>query len=118
MIRIFSKLEFGKINVCLVKRINHKTIKQRRMTVSLRSFVKFLPLIAATLAVTSADYTPEALADEVKNLPGAEGLDFSFRQFSGYLSVTPTKHLHYWFTESSRSPEKDPVAFWTNGGIL
>lgn len=67
-------------------------------------------------AVVAGDYTPEALADEIKSLPGAEGLDFSFRQFSGYLPVTATKHLHYWFVESSRAPATDPIAFWTNGG--
>jgi len=77
---------------------------------SILGLFSLLPLLSA------ADYTPEALADEVKNLPGAESLDFSFRQFSGYLSISDTKHLHYWFTESSRAPEKDPVAFWTNGG--
>lgn len=79
-----------------------------------------LSLVLASLligsAVVSADYTPEALADEVTNLPGAENLQFSFKQFSGYLSVSNTKHLHYWFVESSRSPSTDPVAFWTNGG--
>jgi hypothetical protein len=111
-----KKSLFGEVK--RIKTITKQSKQKERMTVSLRSFMKFLPLIAATLAIASADYTPEALADEVKNLPGAEGLDFSFRQFSGYLSVTPTKHLHYWFTESSRSPEKDPVAFWTNGGKL
>jgi carboxypeptidase C (cathepsin A) len=77
---------------------------------TLLGFLALLPFFVAS------DYTPEALADEVKNLPGAEKLDFSFRQFSGYLDVTPTKHLHYWFVESSRNPDKDPVAFWTNGG--
>jgi carboxypeptidase C (cathepsin A) len=67
-------------------------------------------------AVVSADYTPEALADEVKNLPGAENLQLNFRQFSGYLPVTATKNLHYWFVESQSAPATDPIAFWTNGG--
>lgn len=74
-----------------------------------------LSFLLAVSAVT-ADYTPEALADEIKNLPGAESLAFNFRQFSGYLSITGTKNLHYWFVESSRSPSSDPIAFWTNGG--
>jgi carboxypeptidase C (cathepsin A) len=79
-----------------------------------------LPLVLTTFllgaAVVSADYTPEALADEVKNLPGTEKLDLNFRQFSGYLPVTATKNLHYWFAESQNNPATDPVAFWTNGG--
>lgn len=27
-----------------------------------------------------------------------------------------TKHLHYWFLESERSPETDPLILWLNGG--
>eukprot|EP01039_Chlorochromonas_danica_P016600 gene16600-19649_t len=77
-----------------------------------------LPLVLTTFllgaAVISADYTPEALADEVKNLPGTEKLDLNFRQFSGYLPVTATKNLHYWFAESQNNPATGPVAFWTN----
>jgi len=74
-------------------------------------------LLAAFMAyAVHAEYTPEALQDEVVNLPGAENLNIPFRQFSGYLSVSETKHLHYWFVESSRDPVKDPLAFWTNGG--
>lgn len=79
-------------------------------------YALFVGLFSLIPLLALADYTPEALSDEVKNLPGAEGLDFSFRQFSGYLDVTSTKHLHYWFVESSGNPATDPVAFWTNGG--
>lgn len=48
------------------------------------------------LSAFGADYSPEALNDEVVNLPGAEALSFSFRQFSGYLNISSTKHMHYW----------------------
>jgi carboxypeptidase C (cathepsin A) len=73
--------------------------------------------LAAFLAYAAvADYTPEALLDEIVNLPGAEKLTIPFRQFSGYLPVSDTKRLHYWFVESSGDPVKDPIAFWTNGG--
>jgi hypothetical protein len=81
-----------------------------------RTFAATVALVASFAALVRGDYTPEALADEVKNLPGAENLDFNFRQFSGYLKVSDTKNMHYWFVESSRSPSTDPVAFWTNGG--
>jgi carboxypeptidase C (cathepsin A) len=75
-----------------------------------------LTLLACVSSAT-ADYTPEALADQVTNLPGAEGLDITFNQFSGYLKVNgDTKNNHYWFVESMGNPATDPVAFWTNGG--
>lgn len=72
--------------------------------------------ILSYLALARGDYTPQAIADEVTNLPGAEKLTLNFRQFSGYLDVSSTKHMHYWFVESSNNPSTDPVAFWTNGG--
>jgi carboxypeptidase C (cathepsin A) len=78
-------------------------------------------LLLSLLSLTSLvrgeiQYSSEALADEIKNLPGAEKLDFSFRQFSGYLPISSTKNVHYWFVESQGNAEKDPIAMWTNGG--
>eukprot|EP01041_Mallomonas_annulata_P006910 gene6910-14028_t len=61
-------------------------------------------------------YTTKALLDKVDNLPGTESFKIPFRQFSGYLDVSPTKKMHYWFVESIRSPTDDPIVFWTNGG--
>lgn len=50
---------------------------------------------------TALSTTPEADADEVKNLPGSSGLNLPFKQYSGYLSIpgtsgSLTKHMHYW----------------------
>eukprot|EP00602_Paraphysomonas_sp_CaronLab_P007685 CAMPEP_0185024122 /NCGR_PEP_ID=MMETSP1103-20130426/7050_1 /TAXON_ID=36769 /ORGANISM="Paraphysomonas bandaiensis, Strain Caron Lab Isolate" /LENGTH=497 /DNA_ID=CAMNT_0027556995 /DNA_START=34 /DNA_END=1527 /DNA_ORIENTATION=+ len=73
-------------------------------------------VIAVTSLCALGDYTPEALADQVTDLPGAEHLDINFNQFSGYVKVSDTKNLHYWFVESQRDPASDPIAFWTNGG--
>jgi len=69
--------------------------------------------------VNMEKYTEEAQKDMVTSLPG---LNFyyasSFAQFSGYLSVDDENHrfIHYWYVESSRDPENDPVILWTNGG--
>jgi hypothetical protein len=54
---------------------------------------------AVSIACASA-YTPEALADQITNLPGAENLDVTFNQFSGYLNIPGasgnSKFMHYW----------------------
>lgn len=77
-------------------------------------------LLAYLLQFSSA-YTPDALADKITNLPGAEKLDITFNQFSGYIDIPGTsgqntKHIHYWFVESMNNPTTDAVGFWTNGG--
>jgi carboxypeptidase C (cathepsin A) len=72
--------------------------------------------MSGTALITAADYTPEALADQILNLPGTENLEINFNQFSGYVKVSETKNLHYWFVESQNDPVNDPIAFWTNGG--
>jgi carboxypeptidase C (cathepsin A) len=77
--------------------------------------------LLALLASAQAVYTPEALLDQVVDLPGAELLDIPFNHFSGYLTIPGTsgaltKNMHYWLVESSQSPSADPLAFWTNGG--
>ena len=61
----------------------------------------FLTVLAA---VGVEAYTPEALADQVTNLPGSEGLNINFNQFSGYLAVNGSKQLHYWLVESMNNP--------------
>lgn len=54
----------------------------------------------ALLANSGVAYTPEALADQITNLPGAEKLDIKFNQFSGYLNIPGnngnSKYMHYW----------------------
>jgi carboxypeptidase C (cathepsin A) len=75
---------------------------------------------AFALTSLAYGYSPEALADQVTNLPGAEALNVTFNQFSGYIAVDGTskgsKKLHYWLVESEGNPSTDPVTFWTNGG--
>ena len=36
-------------------------------------------------------------------------------QYSGYLDITPQKHMHYWFVESEAGPNA-PLVLWFNGG--
>lgn len=61
-------------------------------------------------------YSIDATADIVTYLPGMSSSHENFKQFSGYLKVSGSKKIHYWFIESSNSPENAPLAFWMNGG--
>ena len=54
------------------------------------------------------------VTDQVKSLPDCAPLPSSW--FSGYLSVSPTKSLHYIFIESLDKPSTDPILVWFNGG--
>jgi len=67
-------------------------------------------------AVTkSPRYSERALKDKVTGLPGMlSGQDFNM--FSGYVMISNTKALFYWFIESENDPANDPVVLWTNGG--
>jgi carboxypeptidase C (cathepsin A) len=62
-----------------------------------------------------AYYTPAALSDQILSLPGATSPLLS-NQFSGYLDISSTKHIHYFYFESERNPATDDIFFWTNGG--
>lgn len=54
-------------------------------------------------------------SDLVTDLPGLSWKP-NFKQYSGYLDTERTRHLHYWFVESSNNPQSDPVVVWMNGG--
>jgi hypothetical protein len=85
----------------------------------------FLVLFALVAVATShvahaIDYTADAVADRVLNLPGADHLTASFG-FSGYLAINGSTGLskmqHYWMQESQNAPETAPLVFWTNGYV-
>lgn len=80
---------------------------------------QFIVTLALLSAVVNA-YSPDALADQVVNLPGSEGLSLTFNQFSGYLQIPGnsgnSKNLHYWFVEATQNAATAPLTFWTNGG--
>ncbi|MBN3325133.1 PPGB protein, partial [Atractosteus spatula] len=71
------------------------------------------PLLLLLLGVLRVQGAPDA--DEIKYLPGLEKQP-GFRQYSGYLNVSGSKHLHYWFLESQKDPAGSPVVLWLNGG--
>ena len=52
--------------------------------------------------------------DQVLGLPETNSLPSPW--FSGYLTASPTKKLHYVFIASLDDPQNDPVVVWFNGG--
>lgn len=56
--------------------------------------------------------TAQGEADRISDLPGLN-FDLKFEQFSGYLDVSESRHVFYWFIESQSEPTKDPVVLWT-----
>jgi carboxypeptidase C (cathepsin A) len=67
--------------------------------------------LALTLAVVEAAVE----ADKFTQLPGFSQ-PMRTNSYSGYLTVSETKQLHYVFLESKSDPSKDPVVIWFNGG--
>lgn len=62
-----------------------------------------------------SEYTLAAQQDFISSLPRTTTAFYS-KHFSGYLSISSTKNLHYYFIESENNVNTDPVMFWTNGG--
>ena len=54
---------------------------------------RFLLLLVTATTLTWAEYSPDALKDQIDALPGSEHLDVDFNQFSGYLKVGGTKNM-------------------------
>jgi Serine carboxypeptidase len=53
-----------------------------------------------------------AEADRITHLPGLH-YDPGFEQFAGYINVTDSRHIFYWYVESQSDPANDPVVLWT-----
>jgi len=78
--------------------------------------LKALLLMVGLGAITkSPHYSERALKDKINNLPDMP-LGFDLNMFSGYVNISDTKSLFYWFIESENDPANDPVVLWTNGG--
>ena len=54
------------------------------------------------------------VGDRVQSLPDAGPLPTAW--YSGYLTVSKTKSLHYMYIESQDNATSDPLVIWLNGG--
>ena len=82
-----------------------------------------LVVISPILCDTKLRFTPNVLQsadqrenDRIVSLPGMNIGDFSdIKMYSGYLNITKSKRIHYWFIEAEKSESK-PWSLWLNGG--
>lgn len=74
---------------------------------------KFTTCVLALLGVATVLAGPGPDADLIKNLPDCT---LNTDSYSGYLTVTDTKKLHYVYVASQDKPVEDPLVIWFNGG--
>jgi len=53
--------------------------------------------------------------DQITSLPGYTG-NLKSKHYSGYIEVSKSKRLFYYFVLSENDPATDPVVLWLNGG--
>lgn len=82
-----------------------------------RCTVLFSLLAIIPLTAGNQRYTAAAEADRVDRVPFQPNV--SFAQFAGFVNISDSstrRDIFYWFVESERAPETDPLLLWTNGG--
>ena len=70
-------------------------------------------LLALFGLATLASAGPGPDADLIKDLPGCA---LKVDGYSGYLTVSMTKKLHYVYIGSQNNTATDPLVIWFNGG--
>lgn len=61
--------------------------------------------------------TLDEFPDYAIRLRSPQGLcDPSVKQYSGYLDISESKHLFFWYFEARNNPEEAPMVLWLNGG--
>ena len=71
-------------------------------------------VVFALASIASLAFAANNVTDKMTGLPDCAPLPSSW--YSGYLSVTANKALHYVFIESLDKPSTDPILIWFNGG--
>uniref|UniRef100_M4BZR5 Carboxypeptidase n=1 Tax=Hyaloperonospora arabidopsidis (strain Emoy2) TaxID=559515 RepID=M4BZR5_HYAAE len=83
-------------------------------TSSVLTSTAFLAAFAAFSSLSAAAFE----AHRVGDLPGLNQTDVPFKHYAGqlHLPTNTSEKMFYWYTESRRSPESDPIVLWMNGG--
>eukprot|EP00762_Andalucia_godoyi_P008269 ANDGO_02965.mRNA.1 Serine carboxypeptidase-like 25 len=70
---------------------------------------------ASCVGASRTELSDSGEADRITSLPGVS-FDLPSRQYSGYLQVSETRRLFYWFVEAEIDPANAPLINWENGG--
>ncbi|KAL0906683.1 hypothetical protein M5K25_025196 [Dendrobium thyrsiflorum] len=81
---------------------------------ALPTLLRFISLLFVSTASLISAAPENAL---VSHLPGFNGT-FPSKHYAGYVTIDKNhgKNLYYYFVESERNPDKDPLVLWLNGG--
>ena len=74
-------------------------------------------MVMGVLALIASTVQCAADEDKFTTMPNkTETITMKTDSYSGYLTVSASKALHYVFVESQNDPKTDPVVIWYNGG--
>ncbi|KAH9854286.1 peptidase S10 serine carboxypeptidase [Lenzites betulinus] len=64
----------------------------------------------------SEQFTHPAFAEYRLRITQPKLCDPTVKQYSGYLDISETRHLFFWFFEARQDPQNAPFMLWLNGG--
>ncbi|KAI0800534.1 alpha/beta-hydrolase [Fomes fomentarius] len=74
------------------------------------------PSVANTDGVLYEQFAHPAFSDYRLRIARPNLCDPTVKQYSGYLDISDTRHLFFWFFEARKDPDSAPLMMWLNGG--
>ncbi|KAI0354677.1 peptidase S10 serine carboxypeptidase [Trametes cingulata] len=66
--------------------------------------------------VYTEHFTQPAFSNYRLRISSPKLCDQSVKQYSGFLDISESRHLFFWFFEARQDPESAPLIMWLNGG--
>ncbi|EJF67336.1 alpha/beta-hydrolase [Dichomitus squalens LYAD-421 SS1] len=77
---------------------------------------EFRSTITSVDGVVYQQFAHPAFSDHRLRVTSPEICDPTVKQYSGYLDISDTRHLFFWFFEARKNPDSAPLMMWLNGG--